>query len=62
MVKKTEKERVSAPESDGAVILALCQENLRVQRASKERSIGTESIHFPELHQSSLQHPEALAP
>ena len=63
MVKKSEKERVTATESDSAVILALCQEKLRAQRASKEQSIGTESIRFPErLHHLSLHHPEALAP
>ena len=31
-----EKERVSAPESDSAVILALCHEKLRVRRELRE--------------------------
>ena len=63
-----EKEWVFAPESDNVVILVPYQVNTQSAKRATKRSVlpkSNESVRrafFPELHHSSLRHPEALAP
>ena len=62
-----EKEWAFAPESDNVVILVPYRDRVKTQSAKRATSVlpkSNESVRravFPELHHSSLRHPEAFA-